>query len=183
MRSRLTRKLFSRTIVFPEDVKERLRKPLGLLVRGRPEEVMLQLPQLLAQLKPSQIISVGDVTSGMLLELGLRPKVMVVDGRVERRRYPPPGSSGYETVRVENPPGCISAEAAEMLERALESGEYTMVLVDGEEDLLALPAIYLMPDDAVVLYGQPGAGCVIVRGGRDIRRLVEEIMLDASRRT
>ncbi len=180
---RLIRRLFPRTIVVPEGVKERLRKPLGLLVRGSPEDIGAELFRILGELNPGQIITVGDVTSEMLLKLGLKPRVMVVDDRVERMRRPSPRPSGYKTLRVANPQGCISAEAAEALEKALGSNEETLVLVDGEEDLLALPALYLMSDNSVLLYGQPREGCVIVKGGPEIRRMVEEIIEEASRLT
>jgi hypothetical protein len=37
------------------------------------------------------------------------------------------------------------------------------VLVEGEEDLLALPLFAMAPDGSVVLYGQPLEGLVVVR--------------------
>lgn len=179
----MTREPFSDIIVFPENVKARLRKPLGLLLRGRPNDVRAELPNILSGIKPSQVIAVGDITSGMLLESGVRPSLMVVDNRVERRSYYQPTPGDYAVVRVKNPAGTITPEAAAAICRSIERGENTLVLVDGEEDLLALPAIYYMPDDAVLLYGQPGEGCVLVRGGSAARRMVEEILGEVSRRT
>jgi uncharacterized protein (UPF0218 family) len=90
---------------------------------------------------------------------------------------------GFEKVRVSNPAGCIDPDAAEAVVKAYRSGRPTLVLVDGEEDLLALPLLYHLGDRDALLYGQPGRGCVVVRGGVDVRRLVEDVVGEATRQT
>ncbi|MEM4417465.1 MAG: DUF359 domain-containing protein, partial [Nitrososphaerota archaeon] len=72
---------------------------------------------------------------------------------------------------------------AETVVKAYMSGRPTVVLVDGEEDLLALPLLYHLRERDVLLYGQPGRGCVIVRGGGDVKKLVEDVVGEASSRT
>jgi len=48
--------------------------------------------------------------------------------------------------------------------------------VEGEEDLLAIPAILESPDKAIIVYGQPSEGLVVVTASPDIKREVREMM-------
>jgi hypothetical protein len=48
------------------------------------------------------------------------------------------------------------------LSKALESDNPIRILVKGEEDLAALPAIALAPISSVVIYGLPDEGAVSV---------------------
>ena len=51
-----------------------------------------------------------------------------------------------------------------------------MILVDGEEDLLALPAIFLAPINSLVLYGQPNQGFVLVKITDTVRLIAMKIL-------
>jgi uncharacterized protein (UPF0218 family) len=72
------------------------------------------------------------------------------------------------TYRAKNPAGGITIEAWHAIKRALGDRE-AVVVVDGEEDLLALPAIVESPDNAFVVYGQPSQGLVVVTATPAIR--------------
>jgi len=50
--------------------------------------------------------------------------------------------------------------------------EPVTIEVEGEEDLSALPAIYLAPNDTTVLYGLPSRGIVVVEVGKKEREKV-----------
>ena len=54
--------------------------------------------------------------------------------------------------------------------------ESTIIVVDGEEDLLALPAIALAPLTSVILYGQPDEGLVIVKVDEGIRSIATKML-------
>src|SRR5437667_10531369 len=58
-------------------------------------------------------------------------------------------------------PGVITQEAWDMIKRAMKEQD-VLILIDGEEDLLTLPCIVESPPGAVVLYGQPSQGLVVV---------------------
>ena len=47
------------------------------------------------------------------------------------------------------------------MDKAIKMGR-SAVIVDGEEDLLALVAISVAPDGSLVVYGQPNEGLVLV---------------------
>ncbi|MEF8908442.1 MAG: DUF359 domain-containing protein, partial [Haloarculaceae archaeon] len=114
------------------------------------------------------VVAVGDMVTYHLLEAGHTPAVALVDERTEREAVDERVQTALDAadfdreVRVENPPATLSAALLEALAEAIENGETTLLDVDGEEDLAALPAILAAPDGASVVYGQPGEGMVLV---------------------
>ncbi len=113
------------------------------------------------------IIAVGDVVTYHLLEAGHTPAVALIDERTERSAVDPEISEGIggfdRVVELDNPAATLTAELLEALAGAVGNGsQTTLIEVDGEEDLAALPAILLAPDGASVVYGQPGEGMVLV---------------------
>jgi uncharacterized protein (UPF0218 family) len=49
-------------------------------------------------------------------------------------------------------------------------------MVDGEEDLLALVAVLSAPEDALVVYGQPHVGIVVVKVTEETREKMRHIV-------
>jgi uncharacterized protein (UPF0218 family) len=49
-------------------------------------------------------------------------------------------------------------------------------VVDGEEDLLTLPAILYAPDGAFVVYGQPYVGVVVAEATKTMKEQVKEFL-------
>lgn len=72
-----------------------------------------------------------------------------------------------EIKKVSNPPGLITDELWDAIEESYGSQKKVRIEVDGEEDLAALPAIYLAPSGTNVLYGLPSRGIVLVKVGND----------------
>ena len=62
-------------------------------------------------------------------------------------------------IYVPNPPGRITKELVEgvddAVKKVIKRGQKQIIIVDGEEDLAAVPAILLAPLGAKVIYGQP----------------------------
>ena len=138
-----------------------MRSPLGPVVQEA------SLPGLLSGARMT--ISVGDVVTLTLLRIGLRVDLAVFDLRTKREGFDALGGllerAGGERLRARNPPATISAELWAALERGVGiagRGRPVQLMVEGEEDLAALPAILLAPDGARVLYGMPGEGVVVV---------------------
>ena len=110
------------------------------------------------------------------LRFGLEPWAAIVDGRAMRKPLPSyPKPPLRRKLVLYNPPGTISDEAWAIVGSAVREGN-TLVLVDGEEDLLALLAIALGPEEAIVIYGQPGRGVVLVEINENSKRLVRDII-------
>ena len=83
---------------------------------------------------------------------------------------------GDWVIVLENPAGMIRKEVWPVISEAFKSRERVRLEVRGEEDLLALACIALAPEGAVVAYGQPGEGAVIVRVDRAARARVHDIL-------
>lgn len=143
-------------LTLPADLREELKSPLG--------PIETDADALLASLEGT-LVTVGDVVTYHFLQAGHQPDVALVDERTKRRQV---DEEIRETVAADthleavNPPAEISEDVVRALRRALDAPEPTTILVEGEEDLVALPAIVAAPEGASVVYGQPGEGMVHV---------------------
>ena len=144
----------------PERLRPELAKPLGRLftvaeVGGRDFERLVK--------ESSMVIAVGDRVTETLGGLGRTPDVQVVDGRENRKGRKVPDVPYARLIRVDNPAGTLTGGTIQGIRDALEGKKPSRVMVDGEEDLVAIPVIALAPVSAVVFYGQPGEGIVAVK--------------------
>ncbi len=123
------------------------------------------------------IVTVGDRTTEKLIEFGIVPDLQIVDGREERHsRRAPVLPLGTVEIQCANPPAEITDESIEKILRAFSSATPVRITVRGEEDLLVIPACIHAPKDAVVLYGQPGEGVVIVHVDAEIRHKTQTLL-------
>ena len=67
--------------------------------------------------------------------------------------------------------------------RALGGEKPARVLIDGEEDLLAIPAIEAAPLGSALYYGQPGEGVVVVTVDERARASAKRIMAAMKKET
>jgi uncharacterized protein (UPF0218 family) len=121
------------------------------------------------------------------------PDLSVVDGK--ERRIEVPKNFSFATdkppwrievvrkLKCSNPPGSISKNAFCILKTAIDEKQFpARIIVEGEEDLLALPIFMLAPNNTLVMYGQPLEGLVIVKVNERVRSkakgLMERIGLD-----
>jgi len=105
---------------------------------------------------------VGDRVTETAQQLGRTPEVQVVDGYERRERRAPPDIPYVRLLKAANPPGVITRAADSAVRSAVEGLKPARVLIDGEEDLLAIIAIDAAPIGSSVYYGQPGTGVVLV---------------------
>ena len=80
-----------------------------------------------------------------------------------------------KTYHVKNPAGVITLEAWETIKRAMKDEE-ALIVVEGEEDLLALPCIVESPNNSLVLYGQPSKGLVVVDTNTNVKSEASQIL-------
>ncbi|MEM3696034.1 MAG: DUF359 domain-containing protein [Candidatus Bathyarchaeia archaeon] len=158
------------------ELRIKLKKPLGTLIRGSYTETMKKLLEMIKEEKPSTIISVGDTVSKNIIENQMMPQLAIVDNRVMRKSIQPIPTTAEEVIHVKNPPGTITEEAATAIQMALKSNRHVKIIVDGEEDLLALIAILHAPQNSFVIYGQPYEGIVIVKVTQEKKAEVSEIL-------
>ncbi len=145
------------------DVTKRsgLKAPKGDLFdvrEGPPEERVVKR---IDDEAPVKVIAVGDVTSATLISAGFTPDVCIVDGITKRGRYETSVRSQRE-YRIYNPAAVIYPEAWSTIATAIQDDRASVIIVEGEEDLLGFPAALLAPEGSVMLYGQPDRGIVWV---------------------
>jgi hypothetical protein len=125
------------------------------------------------------LVAVGDVVTRHLLT-ETTPDVALVDGRTEREALAAADRVDPETfddvVRVENPAATLSRALLTALADALDAEATTLLVVDGEEDLAAVPAVAAAPDGASVVYGQPDEGMVHVRVDEESRAAMRGLL-------
>jgi uncharacterized protein (UPF0218 family) len=160
----------------PESLRGELKEPLG--------PIYTDTERLLAD-ATRPIVAVGDIVTYHLLAAGHTPAVALADERTKRtdveesvRSAVLDESSFAETVAVENPSGTLTDELVTALQSALERepSTTTLLVVEGEEDLAALPAVLAVADGASVVYGQPDEGMVLVTADEPTRERVRSLL-------
>jgi uncharacterized protein (UPF0218 family) len=154
-----------------------LKKPLGRLLRGDATDNVIALGRLLDEEKPPCFATVGDYVTFYIIESGLDPDLAVVDHRVMRQEVDP-FDFNRDKVTVSNPAGTIKAEAQRVLGDAITLKKRLGVVVEGEEDLLVLPLMAMMPIGSVIVYGQPREGMVVVTLTEERRRWAKDFMAE-----
>jgi GTP-dependent dephospho-CoA kinase len=159
-------------IISSEDLKL-LKRPFGTLIADK--QVTEQ--KIASLLKGSKyVITVGDATTERLVSFGIKPDIAVIDGKERRSNRNYPSSYEAKELRCTNPSGAISKNAVAVLQDALNLQPPVRVLVDGEEDMLALPIFLFCPIGSTVLYGQPLEGLVVVKITAAKQREAKDLM-------
>lgn len=150
----------ARDLALTPALRRRLKKPLGRLfpaVEVRGDEFM----ELVARAR--SVVTVGDrVTETLQEAMGRSPEVFVVDGLERREVREVPKMAHASALRAHNPAGGLTRGALSAVRKAFAGPKPAMVVVDGEEDLLTIPAVVEAPLGSVVFYGQPLEGVVAV---------------------
>lgn len=159
----------------PENLRARLKEPLGELIPGPPEESVRRLRRILDSERISKIVCVGDFVSKLLSESSIEFDLAIVDNKVMRQETGGQGIKSERVFHVVNPAGTLEVSAWAAIGEALKR-PHSLLVVDGEEDLLTLPAIMLAPHGSLVLYGQPREGMIAVRVDKSKKSEIESIV-------
>ena len=157
-------------------VLPKLKEPFGMLIKGSFSETMRKLDDIVKKEKPARIISVGDTVSRNLHEYKIIPQLSITDNKSMRKRIQPQIFPAKKLVNVQNPQGTITEEAIAAIRDALKSRTQVQLLVEGEEDLLTLIAVLEAPENALVIYGQPHEGIVIVKVTKEKKAEAKRIL-------
>jgi len=158
----------------PDDLRDQLKNPLGHLVSDNDPNKENIIKKISAE---SVIITVGDRTTENMLQLGLKPQIQIIDGLEKRSECAVPADDTINTkLSCKNPPGEITEESIQVIQKAFSSEPPVRITVDGEEDLLVIPVCIHAPENSIVMYGQPNEGLVIVIITPEIRAKVQKIL-------
>lgn len=158
-------KIFSKKkkLTLPPDLREQMRHPLGEIVPN------IDADKLLDFLQNKFVIAVGDIVALSLLKKNQQAAVCIIDQKTRRHILTKEEISSLpkakDIQKVNNHPGTIQTSAVEGIQRMIRlfvrTGQQQVLMVRGEEDLLALPGILLAPLGSIVIYGQVDLGVVV----------------------
>ncbi|MBX0322649.1 GTP-dependent dephospho-CoA kinase family protein [Halomicroarcula sp. F13] len=155
----------------PDGLRADLKEPMGRLYTD---------PAALLADAGDPIVAVGDIVTYHLLEAGRVPDVALVDERTKRSAVDAEVAAAIEgfdrRVDVANPAATLTRALLTALREGLDSGATTLLDVDGEEDLAALPAVLAVPESGSVVYGQPDEGMVLVTPDEATRERVRSLL-------
>ena len=158
----------------PENLRNELKIPLGKLIKNNSSEKEDYIKKIYSE---KVVITVGDATSELLLQMGLIPLLHIIDGQEKREKRSLPLADAINTeLSVKNNPGEISVESFNLVKNIFEEKPPIRLVVDGEEDLLVLPVCLFAPKNSVVMYGQPNEGLVIAEITNEVRDKVQKIV-------
>lgn len=167
--------LFQKTLRMPEKLRSALKQPFGEVVKNVHA----------FSSKGDFSVTVGDIVTYAFRSEHIYPEISIIDFRTNRESLTDAKLLAVlprSEHRVANAAGTITPEAVQSYHAALgeyfDKGEKSIIAIDGEEDLLALPAILLSPLNGVVFYGISGVGMIAVRTSeekkQEMRRLLAE---------
>ena len=158
----------------PNNLRDELKIPLGKLILNNSSKKEDYIRKIYSE---KVVITVGDATSELLLQLGLIPLLHIIDGQEKREKRSLPLANAINTeMTVKNNPGEISTETFNLVKSIFKEKPPIRLVVDGEEDLLVLPVCLFAPENSVVMYGQPNEGLVIAEITSEVRDKVQKIV-------
>lgn len=159
----------------PKTLRPKLKIPLGRLIKT---DIYQTIREQLSRGKNSKLITVGDISTETLVKANIIPQIAVIDNKVRRmprnKEVEVPGSI---TIEAKNPPATITEEAWKAIKNALESKKQPVkVVIEGEEDLLVIPAVIEAPINTLICYGQPNEGVVLIRVTERVKDKFQKIL-------
>ncbi|MFX0122253.1 MAG: GTP-dependent dephospho-CoA kinase family protein [Candidatus Hodarchaeota archaeon] len=171
----------------PKTLRVSLRDPIGKLFTGSAQNAAKNAKKYILANNPIITISIGDYCTKTLFDVHFLPDIVIYDGKTLRENKINLNLDLYQNIKVFNPPEWISYKAWEILDSTIKQIQtYTSskcrvaVRIDGEEDLLVIPAIISLPIGSMVVYGQPpittneGVVCALINPS--LKKLAEELL-------
>ncbi len=157
----------------PNSLRDQLKIPLGvLLLESQTDKTNIK--KFLSE--NSYIITVGDRTTEKMIEFGLIPSLQIIDSQEKREKREPPKLANATELTVDNPAAEITSQSIGVIQQAFTMQPPVRISVNGEEDLLVIPVCVYAPENAIVLYGQPNEGLVIVKINPEIRNKTQKLL-------
>ena len=138
-----------------------MKQPMGKLLNGNPAETMPQLVDLVKKTRPPKVATVGDVVSREAIQARIDVNLRIIDHKTMRKPLEYSPRPSQHVFSLANLAGTINEDAFSIIRSAL-SYEDSLIVVDGEEDLLTIPAVLESPENSIVIYGQPMKGIVVI---------------------
>lgn len=156
-----------------EKDKEKLRKPRGKVLKDK------DLVNYLEEKSYDSLIAVGDRVSEDISKSSIKADVSILDGRIENKDIGKDHINSIKTERtfkIDNPAGKITSESWRTVRKCLSLNCRSKIVVNGEEDLLALPATLFASKNSVIVYGHWRKGAIVMEANEENKKFVENIV-------
>ncbi|MCA9371721.1 pantetheine-phosphate adenylyltransferase [Candidatus Woesebacteria bacterium] len=164
----------------PSSLREQLREPFGKLIVGDENDLSKAakcMKKYMQNKAPVMIIAVGDIVTQTLENVNLEPQISIIDFRTQRQKIAP---FDRKMRGIVNEPGQIHKKAVVKIQNSihalLKNNEQSRIIIDGEEDLLALPAMLLAPLGSIVVYGLRQKGVVVVQIEEGFKKVIKSLV-------
>jgi len=162
----------------PLRMPERLRaelssKSFGTFFSGDPKANAENILKLIKSRHPPKVIIVGDFTLKVFSDSGFRPDLGIFDKKTKRSEFIGPDDFNE---KISNPAGQITDEAVASIKRLLSATLPSTLFIEGEEDLLAIPAIAQAPEGSFIIYGLPNEGIVVVTADKKTKEKINNLI-------
>lgn len=139
--------IFSKDLQVSDIARAAFRRPFGKA-----------LGALKARSNPGSLFVVGDVVTQYCIDHAIRFSRAYIDGRSKHIPYLLKSSPGYTVLQseIQNPAGFVTKQAAELTSESRQTSQ-EIIHIHGEEDLLTVAAVIMLPFGTRVIYGYPYA--------------------------
>jgi len=141
-----------KTLFLPEKSRPKLQEAWGTPLYGNESEVASQYNKFIKEKKYRRIITIGDYCS-----LHLKSDIKIFDRKVQRKDFE---HDFLCAGSIANKSGTIQKESWAAIKKTIDN--ITNLCVDGEEDLLVIPAVLQASDKDLVVYGLPNKGICLL---------------------
>lgn len=128
--------------------------PLGVAISKEAPDSIIRVK---SEYENAFLITVGDIVTMNTIKYWRKPNLAIMDLKTRRTIGIESLDSSFDVViNISNRPATLSIDAINRVGDAVRTalgGDNVLVLVDGEEDLLAIPAVLMAPRGSVILYG------------------------------
>jgi len=176
-----SRTFLEKDLEVPESMLMDFRRPFGKVFSGDWDETAKKVIKELKG-KKGIVVTVGDSTSYYLIKNGLKPDMIIVDGKVKRKKFAKKIGLKAKEMKTRNPPRHITVDLWKTIEKAIPElrKKRIKILIKGEEDLAVLPCAIHLPLGSHIIYGQFDQGLVLVKVDEErkerAKALLENIM-------
>ncbi|KPJ57530.1 hypothetical protein AMJ49_00160 [Parcubacteria bacterium DG_74_2] len=155
-----------KTYFLPKKLRPELRKIWGIPFFGKRNQVLRKFQEFIKKRKTKTIITVGDYCS-----LNLPSHIKIFDGKVKRKKIK---KILKFSLSCQNPRGTIQKEVWLVIKRAIKNNEN--IFIDGEEDLLVIPAVLLARKNTLVVYGFQDKGVCVIEVSLKVKKIFKELL-------
>jgi uncharacterized protein (UPF0218 family) len=155
-----------KNFILPEKLRPALKKPWGRLFNGKRKEVKKRVEEWLKRKNFKKIICVGDLVSKDFVAT-----TKIFDGKIQRKKVKILFNFSF---KVKNQKGTIQKEVWEKIKKAIIKNKN--LFIEGEEDLMVIPAVLLAPKASVVIFGLPKKGVCAIEVSKKMKERIKGLL-------